>query len=145
MKIVLYKNESEPIRADKTLTQIAEVEGYLREETSLLRPSFAIEISNSLLGDINYAYVEEFNRYYFVGNPESIRTGLWLFPMKVDVLSTYKVDIRNNYAIVGRNQREYDLLLNDGLFQTQQRPRRAQIVFPHGFDTWNFVLAIAGN
>ena len=145
MRIILYKNESEPIKVDKTLTQIATVEGYLREETSLLRPSFAIELPSSAIGNINYAYVEEFGRYYFVGNPESIRTGLWLFPMKVDVLSTYKVDIRNNYAIIGRNEKEYDLLLNDGLFQTQQRPRRAQIVFPQGFDTWNFVLAIAGN
>lgn len=145
MRIVLYKNESEPIRVDKALTQIAEVEGYLREETSLLRPSFAIELSSALLSNVNYAYVEEFNRYYFVGNPESIRSGLWLFPMKVDVLSTYKADIRKNSAIIGRNEREYDLLLNDGLFQTQQRPRRAQFPFPQGFNTWNFVLAIAGN
>ena len=145
MRIVLYKNESEPIRVDKSLTQIAEVEGLLREETSLLRPSFAIELSGSLIGNINYAYVEEFNRFYFVGNPESIRTGLWLFPMKVDVLSTYKADIRNNSAIIGRNEKEYDLLLNDGLFQTQQKPRRAQFPFPQGFNTWNFVLAIAGN
>lgn len=145
MRIVLYKNESEPIRVDKALTRIAEVEGYLREETSLLRPSFAIELSSAMLSNVNYAYVEEFNRYYFVGNPESIRNGLWLFPMKVDVLSTYKTDIRKNSAIIGRNEREYDLLLNDGLFQTQQRPRRAQFPLPQGFNTWNFVLAIAGN
>lgn len=145
MRIVLYKNESEPIRVDKSLTQIAEVEGYLREETSLLRPSFAVELSSDLICNVNYAYVEEFNRFYFVGNPESIRTGLWLFPMKVDVISTYKADIRNNYAIIGRNENEYDLLLNDGLFQTQQRPRRAQFPFPLGFNTWNYVIAIAGN
>lgn len=145
MKIVLYKNESEPIRVDKSLTKIAEVEGCLRKETSLLRPSFAIELSSNLIGNVNYAYVEEFNRFYFVDNPESIRTGLWLFPMKVDVISTYKADIRNNYAIIGRNENEYDLLLNDGLFQTQQRPRRAQFPFPRGFHTWNYVIAIAGN
>lgn len=145
MNVILYRNDSEPIRVDKLLTQVASVDGYLREETSLLRPSFAIELDDSLIGKVNYAHVPAFNRFYFVGNPESIRTGLWLFPMKVDVLSTYKADIRNNSAIIGRNEREYDLLLNDGLFQTQQRPRRAQFPFPQGFNTWNFVLAIAGN
>lgn len=145
MTINLYTNLSEPIRADKDLRSVATVNGYLREESSVLEPSFDIEVADNLLNSINYAYISEFGRYYFVGNPVSVRKGLWRFPMRVDVLSTYKAGVRENYAIIERNENNYDLLINDGLFVTQQRPRRAQFSFPRGFEQWDYVIAIAGN
>ena len=145
MTITLYKTTSEVNKVDKQLEQLAVLTGTLRESSSIIDPVFNISGIDSYIADCNYAYIEEFGRYYFIQNIESINNGLWRLSLHVDVLMSYRNEIRNNYAIIERNERSYDLKLNDGLFVTQQNPRRAQFTFPAGFTTWNYVLAVAGN
>lgn len=145
MTIKFYQNSSEPIAVDKTLLELIEVEGALRESSSVIDPILNVSNLYDYIGFINYAYIEEFNRYYFVNNITSVRENLWRISLHVDVLYTYREGIRNNSAIIERNQNYYDLLLNDGLFQTQQEPKIWQITFPGGFTQTDFVLAVAGN
>lgn len=60
-------------------------------------------------------------------------------------IAPYADAILSNYAIIQRNANEFDLLLNDGIFVTQQNPRKSAHQFPNGFDHHDYVLAIAGN
>ena len=145
MNIVLYNNISENNAVDKDITQLTSLTGTLREESSIIDPVITISDIDGYIANMNYAYIPEFGRYYFITNIESVNNNLWRVSFHVDVLYTYKDEIRANYAIIQRNEREYDLKLNDGLFQTQQNPRITQYPFPSGFNHWNFVLAIAGN
>lgn len=145
MTLELFTNNSETNALDKNLTTIISLSGYLREESSMIDPIIMIEASAENITEANYAYIDEFARYYFITNIESVKNGLWRLTMHVDVLYTYATAIRENYAIIERNENEYDLLLNDGLFQTQQNPRIWQYNFPGGFTQWDYVLAIAGN
>lgn len=145
MNLTLYANNSENIRMDKELTQIAELTGTLKEETSVIDPVIIISDIDAYVTLVNYAYIQEFKRYYFITNIHSVRKNLWRLSMHVDVLETYKLDIRENSGIIERNENLYDLQLNDGLFKTRQKPRITQYPFPSGFNTWNFVLGVAGN
>lgn len=145
MTITLYRNISEKNAFNKTLTELTTLTGTLREQSSIIDPVINIAGIDDFIGSMNYAYIPEFNRYYFITNIESVRAGLWRVSFHVDVLYTYREQIKDNYAIIERNEIEYDLKLNDGLFKTQQNPRIAQFPFPSGFNKWNFVLAIAGN
>ncbi len=145
MTIVLYNNASAVNAVNKELSQLASLSGTLREESSIIDPVITMAGIGEHLTEANYAHIEEFGRYYFITNVESVRNGLWRVSMHVDVLYTYAEQIVLNDAIIERNENEYDLKLNDGLFQTQQNPRIAQYPFPGGFTNWNFVLAVAGN
>lgn len=145
MTITLYRNISEYNAVNKSITELTTLTGTLREESSIIDPVITISDIDSYIGSMNYAYIPEFNRYYFITNIESVRNNLWRVSFHVDVLYTYREQIKGNSAIIERNENEYDLKLNDGLFKTQQNPRIAQFPFPSGFNTWNFVLAIAGN
>ena len=145
MNIVLYSNASEINAVDKNLTELTTLTGTLREQSSIIDPIITISDIDNYIGSMNYAYIPEFNRYYFITNVESVRNNLWKVAFHVDVLFTYRDAIRANSAIIERNENEYDLKLNDGLFRTQQNPRIAQFPFPNGFNQWNFVLAVAGN
>ena len=145
MTINLYTNISEVNAVDKDLTTLATLTGTLREQSSIIDPVITFSDIDSYVSSMNYAYIQEFNRYYFITNVESIRDNLWKVSFHVDVLYTYRAEIRANSAIIERNENEYDLKLNDGLFRTQQNPRIEQFPFPSGFNTWNFVLAVAGN
>lgn len=145
MTIILYQNNSENNAVNKNLTELTTLTGTLREQSSIIDPVINISGIDAYIGSMNYAYIPEFNRYYFINNIESVKNGLWRVSFHVDVLFSYRERIKTNHAIIERNEIEYDLKLNDGLFKTQQNPRIAQFPFPSGFNTWNFVLAIAGN
>ena len=145
MTLELYSNSSEYAALDKELELQITLSGILREESSIIDPSILVEDLDDYITDINYAYIPEFGRYYFITNIESVRNHLWRLSLHVDVLHTYADGIRANSGIIERNENLYDLQLNDGLFKTRQNPRIAQYPFPSGFNTWNFVLAVAGN
>ena len=145
MTLELYSNSSEYAALDKDLELQLTLSGILREDSSIIDPSILVEDLDDYITDINYAYIPEFGRYYFITNIESVRNHLWRLSLHVDVLHTYADGIRANSGIIERNENLYDLQLNDGLFKTRQNPRIAQYPFPSGFNTWNFVLAVAGN
>ena len=143
--IVLCSTSSEVAAVDKQITELTTVQGALRYESSIINPVIEIDGIGSYISNLNYIHIPSFGRYYFVRGIESVRNGLWRISAHVDVLYTYRNQIRANKGIIARNEIAYDLKLNDGLFKTQQNPRIAQFEFPNGFTSWNFVLAIAGN
>ena len=145
MNIILYQNISEYNAVNKSIQELVTLTGTLREESSIIDPIITISDIDRYVGSMNYAYIPDFNRYYIITNIESVNSNLWRVSFHVDVLFTYRAQIKSNSAIIERNENQYDLKLNDGLFKTQQNPRIAQFPFPSGFNTWNFVLAIAGN
>lgn len=144
MNVKFYTNLSEKNAINKNITLLYDLTGTLRAESSIINPIITFSDISSI-STINYAYIPDFGRYYFVENIECVRNNLFRVSMKVDVLMSFRDAILTNNAIIERNETQYDLKLNDGLFKTQQNPRIAQFEFPNGFSTWDFVLAVAGN
>ena len=64
--------------------------------------------------------------------------------MHVDVLSTYKDTIRNNSAIVSRQQNKYNLYLQDGNMKQYAFPHIQVAQFPSGFSSFNLILSVSG-
>ena len=145
MRITFYTNNSEKNALTKNLTQIVRLDGTLKDGTSIIDPSVLCYNIDRFIADINYFYIDETGRYYFLNGVEVVRTGLWQISGHVDVLSTYKDAILQNRAIIQRSESNYNLKLNDGLFKTQQNPRITTIPFGTGFTTSNYVLALAGH
>lgn len=145
MRITFYTNNSEKNALTKSLTQIVRLDGTLKDGTSIIDPSILCYNIDRFIADINYFYIDETGRYYFLNGVEVVRTGLWQISGHVDVLSTYKAAILQNRAIIQRSESNYNLKLNDGLFKTQQNPRITTIPFGTGFTTSNYVLALAGH
>ena len=145
MTLKLYQNISETNAVNKSLIELVTLTGTLRSESSIIDPVILISGIDTYIATMNYGYISEFGRYYFIKNIESVRKNLWRVTFHVDVLFSYREQIKANHAIIERNEIQYDLKLNDGLFKTQQNPRIAQFSFPNGFTNWDFVLAIAGN
>lgn len=144
MTITLYSNTSDKIKIDKNLTQYIQLTGTLKNETSVIDPVILLEGDLSSYKICNYCYIAEFKRFYFINNIKSIRNGLFEISCHVDVLSTYKASIRQNKAIIRRQQDLWNLYLNDGSFRVYQNPIVMTKEFPSGFSTQEFVLAVAG-
>ena len=75
----------------------------------------------------------------------SIRDGVVEISGHVDVLSTYATEIRANRGITSRQERNWNLFLNDGSLRAYQDPYVTPYPFPAGFTSArSFVLAVAG-
>lgn len=143
--IVLQVNSSEKERLDKNITDIATISGTLREKTSLIDPVILIEGDLSNYVNCNYMTIQAFNRSYFINNITSVSNNLFEISAHVDVLTTYKTQIRTNDAIIARQEKKWNLYLNDGVFKTYQNPYIVTKAFPSGFTSQHFVFSVAGN
>ena len=149
--IVFYTNTSPVNRVDKTISTVVTATGDLRSGASILNPEVEIEnnLSPSVVSAINYAYIAVFGRYYYVTDIRTEVNGLWVVSMHVDVLMTYKTQIRSQNAVVARQETypNYNMYLDDGWFMAYQNPYIQTKVFsnPTPFETQEFVLVIAGS
>ena len=143
--IILQRNNSERNRVTKDISVILTVSGELKTETSIIDPVIMIECDLSAVVGCNYMSISTFGRSYFVNNIRSIRSGLIEFSCHVDVLSSFASEIRSNIAIVRRQEKNWNLYLNDGSFKVYQNPNVLTKAFPSGFTTQEFVLAVAGS
>lgn len=144
MDITLQINNSEKNRLDKNVTDIVTLSGTLRESTSVVDPKIVIEGDLSSFVNCNYMTIPVFNRSYFINNITSINNALFEISAHVDVLSTYKSQIRQNFAIIARQEKKWNLYLNDGVFKTYQNPHIVTKAFPSGFTEQHFIFSVAG-
>lgn len=143
--IILQVNESEKNKVTKTLTEIMTVSGVLKSETSIIDPVIMISCELSNVTKCNYITIGSFGRSYFVNNIRSIRSGLVEFSCHVDVLTSFADSIRENTAIIRKQESKWNLYLNDGSFKVYQNPMVLTKAFPSGFTNQKFVLAVAGS
>lgn len=139
-----YKYNSPNNFINKDLIDVATYTGTLRDETSVIDPIFEIE-SDSDLSQMNYIWIEELHRYYYVTNIVSVTAKLWRIYCHVDVLMTYKPTILGHDAVIARQEELYNLYLNDGsTFVVTQKSKVIQKTFPYGFTGSSYVMLVAG-
>ena len=141
--IKLQRNTSPLNQMDKTLNLVGTISGTLRNETDIVNPTILIEADS--LPYFNYMTIDEFHRSYFIREIRSIRNNIWEIIGHSDPLMSFKDDFLGNRALISRNQSNYDLLLNDGMFKCRQNSRIGYITFPAGFDNFNYILVVCGN
>ena len=143
MTVTLYNTSSEKELVDKVLTNPVTLTGTLRNECSVVNPVLNIE-SNSVITS-NYCYITEFNRYYFIDNVTVLRNNLYQLELSVDVLMTYKTDIRNQTVTIKRQENQYNLYLPDDSFKAYNKFKVITKLFPNGFEDYSFLLAVSGS
>lgn len=147
--ISLYTSSAEKIRVDKTsyLTKVGDFSGTMKGELSLMDPVILVSGSLSDFNYANYAYISIFDRYYFLGDPKAIRQSLVEVPMHQDVLMSYRVGIKKQYAVIARNETDYSLYIDDSQFKAYQNFEEGCITFPSGFNTQapSYILMLAGS
>lgn len=96
----------------------------LKEPSSIINPIITVDLSlyddGEYMGNItpsrwNYAYIEKFNRYYYITDIIS-DAGLFTFYLKCDVLASYKDDIENEEAYIVRSSKYRDAFIADATF-----------------------------
>lgn len=141
----LYTNYSNDNVLNKNIVKITDINNIaLKQNTSLEDPEMIIETSSDLT-NCNYAYIAEWDKYFYINNIDLMPGGLHRLSMHVDVLMTYADEIRNIPATIERSQSVYNQYINDGTFVSDSREFVSVVNFNTGFnDTGEFILITAG-
>lgn len=143
MIVELYINSSPSNYVTKSISLVDTLEGTLRNPTSIIDPVITIERDNPI--GFNYVRIPDFNRYYFVTGIASVSDTLISISMHCDVLMSYATSIKLGTAIIRRQENAYNLMLDDGIFKAYQNTKHKIIKFPYGFNTFSYILVLAGN
>ena len=98
MDIILYNTNDDNIKVNKSLKYDSEYEIKLKAETSILKPTIILYSEENIKS--NYAYIEEFGRYYFIENIVVFPNKIYHIDLECDVLMSFKDDILNSYAYI---------------------------------------------
>lgn len=143
MEIILYYNNSEKIKLDKELTQIGTIEGRLFQNTSITKPSIMFDLDTAVFS-ANYLYIPQFNRYYFITDDVNVSANKWQIQARVDVLTSFKSAIRENTAIIERQENEYNLYLDDKYYRAYQNEDVQYKKFSGSLPSDKYILVVNG-
>lgn len=102
----------------------------IKTPSSLMFPYIELQSQSNPVA-YNYAYISDFNRYYFV-NDWKFDRGLWYASLNIDVLATYKTEIGSTSMYVLRASQQKDGYIKDMLFPITGKVSYDSTIFESG-------------
>lgn len=150
MDLVLHYTNDENNKISKSFTSTLNLEGTLRDSASVVNPIILVEDSRYheySYTDFNYAYIPQFNRYYFIREIENYRNNLWILHLEVDVLMSFRSSILSLQCILVETESTgADRYLSDErVWVAKVKDKTDVINFPNGLlETGEYILITAG-
>lgn len=147
MTINLYTTSSEKNRINKTVTLVHTLTGALLDDCTVENPTITIEMTDnqsSILG-CNYAYITEFDRYYFIEDKAVNDDNFVTIQLKVDVLMSYATAIMNTEMLIERSELYNSPYVTDNQKMAENFPMVLTRSFSGGFNSPHFYLTVASS
>lgn len=142
MQIKLYNTTDDNIKVNKTLSDEVVYNIKLKAETSIIEPTIILQTENYITS--NYAYIEHFNRYYYIENIVIFPNNIYNISLRCDVLMSYKDDILNSYAYIEQQTNVNEYYNSD--YQSEVRKEvdiyKSNVILEEGKE--NVLVAIGG-
>ena len=111
MKLKYWQNFSKRKNSTKIPSTLpTEIDIVLKEDTPVDSPSIILT-GNAI--DIDYCRIDDFGKYYFVGEPIILTDGMTQYNLQEDVLATHKTEVGNTKAMILRSSTGYNVWIPD--------------------------------
>ena len=149
MNVILYNNKSDKRQLVKNITEIKTISATAKGEINIISPTLILEYFST---DFNYCYISDFKRYYFVNSITLLSGQRVQINLSVDVLMTYKEEIKNLTVNVLRYENIEPTFLTDSRIPLFSDTVQKVIEFPENIfnlenpseNSKNFLLTVAG-
>ena len=119
MTITLYNVPEDNRHITKTLGAGVSFTGSPRGEIDMVAPT--VTVNASVTGAYNYAYIDTYGCYYWVGDITVERAGLSIVSMQRDPLTSFAAGVRACPAVAARNAQQWDMWRGDSQFKLMQK------------------------
>ena len=115
MRVILYNNKSDNNVVNKQIVRIKNMSNVIiKENSSIINPVFIIKnVINQKIIKSNYLFSDDFNRYYYINNIVAINGGMFELHCSVDVLYTYKNEIKRLTTLIDRQENVFNNYIVD--------------------------------
>lgn len=123
MNIQLLSISDDTRKINKTVNQITELLpcAVTEDNNSIISPKMLLKWNVAYIG-ANYAYIPEFQRYYFIDDISLMTGGNCVISLSIDVLYTYSAEIMQLKVTAARSSNKYNRYLNDNQQVTTNNP-----------------------
>ena len=142
--VIFYNTSDDNLKVTKTLTQFASYNCEIKGECSIDNPRIEVDYVSGIQA-CNYAYIEDFHRYYYV-KPVILDGHRIQFDCSVDRLMSFVSPNKGNItAYITRNENDYNPDIKDeqGVFldekDTTTRLVANNVTLPLSIDNWKFI------
>ena len=109
MELILYQTSDNDNVINKVKTEVKQYDIVLKDPSNIVAPVIRLKEELADLGEVsNYAYIAEFDRYYFIRSIANTSKDIWILTLECDVLESFKDDILASQAEVIRQIRPND-------------------------------------
>lgn len=143
MVIKLYKTASDPKSVTKILTDELLVNGVARDPVDVVNPVIEYQGDNATTAGYNYAYIQDYNRYYFM-DVQNDSYDLNTLTLRCDVLMTAAAFLKQRNATITRNETLYNSYLNDPEFNAYSYRNIVVKQFPDPVNADSIILMTVG-
>ena len=143
--LTLYNNASAPNVVRKRITTLHTLTGDLKGSAELEQLTMTIPYVSDF-AQINYAYIPQFNRYYYV-QVEVLNGELIKIDLTSDVLMSFWNSFKSSRCIAKRSSSNYNLMLPDDRLAFSPQPtyirrKTSQKFTPNS--SGSYVLTVGG-
>ena len=150
MNVILYNNKSDKRQLVKNIAEIKTISATAKGDINIISPTLIIQ--NTDMTNINYCYITELKRYYFLSNYTYITGQRIELHCSVDVLMSYSDDIKRLKVNVLRYEKIQPSYITDSRIPLFSSTKQRVIEFPDNIfnlanpsaDDKNFLLNIVG-
>ena len=116
----------------------------LKDGCSIDRPVVSFSAQASAVAALNYAYIDTFQRYYYITDRKSLINGVMELTLESDPLESFKTEIKARTATITRNQSDANGYLRDDQYTALGYEKVASKNFPISLDDFSYILMTVG-
>lgn len=116
----------------------------LKDGCSIDKPVITFSAQASAIAPLNYAYIDTFQRYYWITDRKSLVNGVMELTLESDPLESFKDTIKLCTATVTRNANQYNGYLKDSGYNAVAYEAIQYKRFPNALNDASCILVTVG-
>ena len=116
----------------------------LKDGCSIDHPVVSFSAQASAIAPLNYAYIDTFQRYYYITDRKSLYNGVVELTLESDPLQSFMAEIKAVPATITRNTNSTQGYLNDNGYNALAYEKVMYKTFPHALDDFSYILMTVG-
>ena len=126
------KTNDDNRKVNKNFVIIKTINAELKTSSDIIKPIFILSYTENL-NECNYLYCESYKRYYYIQNLRFLTGNRIELECYIDVLNTYKNEIKNINCVIERQENFFNSQYNDNLIPV----RSERYITAHSIGTMN--------
>lgn len=116
----------------------------LKDGCSVDNPVVTFSALASAIAPLNYAYIDTFQRYYYITGRKSLVNGVVELTLESDPLESFRAQLLQRKATINRNENLAQGYLNDSQYQAMAYQAIATKRFDGELNDFSYILMTVG-